>query len=298
MLDRLTERRRAAQLARHYRDQEGLAIAEIARRLAALRPPSRRISTIQSARRHGRSRRATEECAAAAGRPPHHGTARATPTRIANAAIPARSCRNGPGNGFAKRCAHGEHATARRRPRMTGRARTHAGAAAKRSNDYKPKHGRTVHRHRCVRELGGGPRRRLRRRLNAGASVAVEIRTRACAWPSVNGAPTLTANASQATPARAQVSTPPRERQAAALAGHRGSGRWQAPPRLPQPRQSRPARGSRQRAAPPTTLRCPSLAICETTSTTGTPPCFALATGVSGLHSWGADAPPLLAPAS
>src|SRR5205085_7716453 len=33
MLDRVTERRRAAQLARHYRDQEGVSIAEIARRL-------------------------------------------------------------------------------------------------------------------------------------------------------------------------------------------------------------------------------------------------------------------------
>jgi hypothetical protein len=33
MLDRVTERRRAAQLARYYRDQEGVAIAEIARRL-------------------------------------------------------------------------------------------------------------------------------------------------------------------------------------------------------------------------------------------------------------------------
>ena len=33
MLDRVTERRRAAQLARHYRDHEGLSIAEIARRL-------------------------------------------------------------------------------------------------------------------------------------------------------------------------------------------------------------------------------------------------------------------------
>jgi hypothetical protein len=33
VLDRVTERRRAAQLARHYRDQEGLSIAEIARRL-------------------------------------------------------------------------------------------------------------------------------------------------------------------------------------------------------------------------------------------------------------------------
>jgi DNA-binding NarL/FixJ family response regulator len=33
MADRVTERRRAAQLARHYRYQEGLTIAEIARRL-------------------------------------------------------------------------------------------------------------------------------------------------------------------------------------------------------------------------------------------------------------------------
>jgi predicted transcriptional regulator len=33
MVDRVAERRRAAQLARHYRDEEGLSIAEIARRL-------------------------------------------------------------------------------------------------------------------------------------------------------------------------------------------------------------------------------------------------------------------------
>jgi hypothetical protein len=33
MTDRVSERRRAAQLARHYRDQEGLTIAEVARRL-------------------------------------------------------------------------------------------------------------------------------------------------------------------------------------------------------------------------------------------------------------------------
>ena len=33
MTDRVSERRRAAQLARHYRGQEGLTIAEIARRL-------------------------------------------------------------------------------------------------------------------------------------------------------------------------------------------------------------------------------------------------------------------------
>ena len=77
----------------------------------------------------------------AAGRPPRHGTARATPTRIANAAIPALSRRNGHGNGFAKQCAHGERATALRRPRTIGRARTHVGAAATRSNDYMPENG-------------------------------------------------------------------------------------------------------------------------------------------------------------
>ena len=33
MTDRVSEQLRAAQLARHYRDQEGLTIAEIARRL-------------------------------------------------------------------------------------------------------------------------------------------------------------------------------------------------------------------------------------------------------------------------
>jgi hypothetical protein len=33
MSDRVNERRRAAQLARHYRDHENLTIAEIARRL-------------------------------------------------------------------------------------------------------------------------------------------------------------------------------------------------------------------------------------------------------------------------
>jgi DNA-binding NarL/FixJ family response regulator len=32
-LDRVYERRRAVALARHYRDEEGLSIAEIARRL-------------------------------------------------------------------------------------------------------------------------------------------------------------------------------------------------------------------------------------------------------------------------
>ena len=157
----------------------------------AQKQPSRRISTIRLATRHARSRRATGECVAAAGRPPRHGTARATPTRIANAAIPARLRRNGPGNRFAKRCAPGERATALRRRRATGRAPTHAGAAAKRSNDYKPENGQrrplssicTGHGRRPSPTPSASPERFV----DALASMPFDIRTRRCAWPSVNG---------------------------------------------------------------------------------------------------------------
>ncbi len=154
---RVQERHRAAALARHYRDQEGLTIAEIAQRLGRAPATVKRTCMTRLARRHARSRRTTGECVAAAGRPPRHGTARATPTRIANAAIPARLRRNGPENGFAKRCADGERATALRRPRTTGRARTHArGAAAKRSNDYRPSvRGRTCEDALAMRKPSG-----------------------------------------------------------------------------------------------------------------------------------------------
>ena len=52
MTDRVGERRRAAQLARHYRDQEGLTIAEIARRLGRSEGTVKRLS-IRSDRRKG-----------------------------------------------------------------------------------------------------------------------------------------------------------------------------------------------------------------------------------------------------
>jgi menaquinone-9 beta-reductase len=52
MTDRVSERRRAAQLARHYRDQDGLTIAEIARRLGARRGHREGLS-LRSDRRKG-----------------------------------------------------------------------------------------------------------------------------------------------------------------------------------------------------------------------------------------------------
>ena len=134
---------------------------------------------IRPATRHVRSRRATGECVAAVGRPPRHGTARATPTRTANAAIPALSRRNGHGNGFAKRCAHGGRTTAVRRPRTTGRARTHVGAAVKRSNDYMPENGPPRPRSSICTGAGRRPSRTPSAAPERSGISAVDIRARA-----------------------------------------------------------------------------------------------------------------------
>ena len=136
MTDRVSERRRAAQLARHYRDQEGLTIAEIARRLG------RAEGTVKAYLYDPLGDKAREVKAR------YRGVCRGcgAPT----------SARNGKGDayGYCRSCRHGAiarqwtrervreamrapglPATAPRRPPTTGRAPTHAGAAAKRSKD-------------------------------------------------------------------------------------------------------------------------------------------------------------------
>jgi len=141
MTDRVSERRRAAQLARHYRDQEGLTIAEIARRLgraegtvkAYLYDPSGEKARDVKARYQGVCR--------GCGAPTTARNGKGDAYAYCSAAVPGRSRGNGPANGSAKRCAHGTPATALRRRRTTGRAPTHAGAAATRSNDYRPENG-------------------------------------------------------------------------------------------------------------------------------------------------------------
>ena len=74
-----------------------------------------------------------------------------------------------------------------RRPRTTGRARTHVGAAAKRSNDYRPENGPR----RPLSSICTGAGRRPSPTPSAAPKRsgvnAVDIRTRACAWPPVNG---------------------------------------------------------------------------------------------------------------
>jgi len=94
-----------------------------------------------------------------------------------HAAIPARSRRNGHENGFAKRCAHGERATALRRPPTTGPAPTHAGAAAKRSNDYRPENGPRRPPSRICTEPGRRPAPTPSAAPERLGANAVDIRT-------------------------------------------------------------------------------------------------------------------------
>ena len=172
MLVRVAERRRAAQLARHYRDQEGLSIAEIARRLG------RAEATIKTYLYD-----------------PTGDKARAVKARYRGV---CRGCgaptapRNGKGDAYAycKRCHPGaiaprmdtgtgsrsdaRVASALRRCAVLVRLVAHARTPARRRSAQTTtgrRMARTVHRHRSVRQLGGGPRRRLRRRLNARATV-------------------------------------------------------------------------------------------------------------------------------
>src|SRR2546429_608998 len=172
MLDRVAERRRAAQLARHYRDHEGLSIAEIARRLG------RAEATIKMYLYD-----------------PTGEKARAVKARYRGV---CRGCgaptapRNGKGDAYAycKCCHPGAIAPrwTRERVREAMRAwrarygaapssydwsRTHARRARRRGAQTTTgrRMARAVDRHRSVRQLGGGPRRgdQLRKWRRAGA---------------------------------------------------------------------------------------------------------------------------------
>ena len=124
--DRVAERHRAVALARHYRDFEGMSIRQIADRLG--RSPATvkaYFGTTPPVRRHGRSRRATSECAVAAAPTPSRATARATPTRIARSANQAQSSDAGRASSSLTRCASGWNATASC-PLRTQWSRAHA----------------------------------------------------------------------------------------------------------------------------------------------------------------------------
>jgi len=129
---RVVERRRAAALARHYRDEERLSITAIARRLGRAEATIKAYlydPTGANAREVKSRYRAP---AAAAARRPARAAARATLMNTVNAATPARSHQNGRVKRCARRCARGRSATAAFRPPTTGRAPTPVGAAVRR----------------------------------------------------------------------------------------------------------------------------------------------------------------------
>ncbi|HEY2651832.1 MAG TPA: hypothetical protein VGI50_07925 [Solirubrobacteraceae bacterium] len=158
MTDRVSERRRAAQLARHYRDQEGLTIAEIARRLGRAEGTVK-TSSIRSATGRevkARYRGACRGCGAPTSPRGGKGDAyeyckRCRPGAIARQwtreRIPEamRALRR---RAVLLRLVAHPHTPARRRSAQTSTSRRMA---------------RAVHCHRSVRELGSRPRRRLQR---------------------------------------------------------------------------------------------------------------------------------------
>ena len=197
MLDRVTERRRAAQLARHYRDQEGLSIAEIARRLGRAEATIKSVS-LRSNRREGTRGQGALPGSVSRLRGAHRAAERQGRRLRVLQTLPSRRDCAGMDPGTGSR-SDARMASALRRCAVLLRLVPHARTPARRRSAQTTtgrRMARTVHCHRSVRELGGGSRRRVRRCLNAWASNAVDIRTRACAWPSLNGAPKVAANAS------------------------------------------------------------------------------------------------------
>jgi hypothetical protein len=78
-------------------------------------------------------------------------------------------------------------ATALRRPPTTGRARTQAGAAAKRSGDYVPENGPRRPPSPICTGVGPRPSPTPSAVPERSGVNAVDTQTRACAWPSVSG---------------------------------------------------------------------------------------------------------------
>jgi hypothetical protein len=135
--DRVHERRRAVQLARHYREAEGLSIAQIAQRLgrspatikAYFYGPTCEKARAVKTRYQGICRGCGAPTQPRNGKGDAYGYCkRCHPGAIAPKWTRQRAC--------ATRCAPGGTGTANRPRRMTGRAPTRAGEAVRRSSAW------------------------------------------------------------------------------------------------------------------------------------------------------------------
>jgi hypothetical protein len=122
------------------------------------------------------------------GAPPRPGTVRATPTRIANAAIPARLRRDGPGTGSRS---DARPASAPRRGAVVLRLVAHPRTPARRRGAQSTQAGEWPAPSTVI-ELGGGRRGRLRRHLSVRASMPLTYnagwRLTGCEWKRLRSA--------------------------------------------------------------------------------------------------------------
>ena len=178
MTDRVSERRRAAQVARHYRDQEDLTIAEIARRLGRAEATVKAYlydpTGVKAREVKERYRGVRRGCGAPTSAQRQRRRVRVLQTLPSRSDRAAMDPRAGARSNARLACPVRQPADVLRlvaHPRTPTRRRS-----AQRTTDRRM--ARAVHCDRSVRELGAGRRRRLRPRLNAWASIAVDVRTR------------------------------------------------------------------------------------------------------------------------
>ena len=185
--DRVVERRRAVALARHFREAEGLSVAQIADRLGRSPATIKTYFMTRRGRRAGRSRLGTSACTAAAAPTHRRGTARATPTRTASAAIRARSRGAGLASLCSRRCSSGSGSSGGCRPVTTGRRRTRGSAGERRLTGCRLASGRRRASSPLCSAPGLGlarrlPRTRSRRRRPAEAHRRRRPGRRFCSW--------------------------------------------------------------------------------------------------------------------
>ena len=189
MLDRVVERRRAAQLARHYRDQERVSIAEIARRLGRAEATIKSVS-LRSNRREGTRGQGALPGSVSRLRGAHRATERQGRRLRVLQTLPSRRDRAGMDPGTGSR-SDARMASALRRCAVSSSSydwsRTHArrrgGEALKRL------HAAEWPAPSTVTDLYGAwasARADAWRRLNARATMPLFHGPSLCAWSSVN----------------------------------------------------------------------------------------------------------------
>ena len=142
-IDRVAERQRAVLLARHYREAEGLTIAQIAQRLGRSAATVKGYFYDPSGEKARAVKRRYQGACRGCGAPTQRAQRQERPpTSTARPATPEQSQPNGQPSGYAKQCAPGDTATAASPPHTTGHEPMPTDAAVNRSSDSRTGTGR------------------------------------------------------------------------------------------------------------------------------------------------------------